>query len=159
LDIHVVNAFPTPPFMSCLFRADWLRTYGFRVEAGGAADIDLFLRAAIPGYILDVRAERPIRYRVHQASYTEGGSLWMESLGVLSRVAGQEPAFRDNPEFRKAEIQLWCGEINVRLRSGRFAEVRELLRRQGWRLPRALRLRLWLKAWLRIRLLKRRRFY
>ncbi|MFA6289064.1 MAG: glycosyltransferase [Opitutaceae bacterium] len=156
--VGMANAFPAPPFMSSLYRTEWLSGLGFRGEAGGAADLDLFLRAAAVGYDLDVCAGRPIRYRVHAGSYTESAPLVNQALAVMEWNAARLPAWRDSEGFRREEAWLWRGEINSRLRAGRFAEVREILRHKGGRLSWHVRARLTLKAVLGIREWRPQRF-
>jgi len=156
--VGMANAFPAPPFMSSLYRTAWLRGLGFRGEAGGAADLDLFLRAAAEGYDLKVCSGRPIRYRVHAGSYTESAPLVNQALAAMEWNAARLPAWRDSEGFRREEAWLWRGEINSRLRAGRFAEAREILVREGRRLSWHVRARLLLKATFCIREWRPQRF-
>lgn len=156
--VGMANAFPAPPFMSSLHRTEWLRELGFRGEAGGAADLDLFLRAAAAGYDLEVCAGRPMLYRVHTESYTESAPLLNEALAVMEWNAGQSPVWREMAVFQDQEAWLWRGEVNACLRAGCFKEARETLRREGWRLAWHVRLRLTLKAVLGIREWRPQRF-
>ena len=156
--IEMANAFPSPPFMSSLYRAEWLRGLRFRGEAGGAADLDLFLRAAAAGYDLEVCPGRPILYRVHAGSYTESAPLVNQALAVMAWNAGQSPAWREMAGFRAQEAWLWRGEVNARLRAGDFKGARETLRREGRRFSWQVRVRLILKAALGIREWRPQRF-
>ena len=156
--VEMANAFPSPPFMSSFYRTSWLRGLGFRGEARGAADLDFFLRAATAGYVLEVCPGRPVLYRVHAGSYTESAPLVNQALAVMEWNATESPAWRNEKGFRREEAWLWRGEINARLRAGRFAEAREILRREGGRLCWHARARLMLKAALGIREWRPQRF-
>lgn len=156
--VTLANAFPTPPFMSSLYRTEWLRARGFRGEAGGAADLDLFLRAAEEGYALEYREGRPLQYRVHAGSYSEGGKLVRQALEVLAWHAAREPRWSAQSGFCAEEAFLWRGLINARLRAGDFAEARRILQAEGRRLAWHVRLRLEMKCRLHIRELNPRRF-
>jgi GT2 family glycosyltransferase len=156
--VEMANAFPVPPFMSSLYRTAWLRGLGFRGEAGGAADLDLFLRAATAGYDLEVCAGRPVLYRVHAGSYSESAPLVNQVLAVMAWNADRSPAWRGMAVFREQQAWVWRCEVNAQLRAGRFKEAREALRREGGRFSWQVRARLTLKAMLGIREWRPQRF-